>query len=215
MERKQCKCKNTDSISLFAGIRHDVGDIGYLKGLFSYGRYKNSISRSTGADEYAEGSVNGTLMQLGALGGVNVPFAATGDLTVEGGLRHDLLKQDAFAEKGSALGWSGNSLTEGTLVGLAGLKLSQPLSDKAVLSATAGVERDLNGRDYAVTGGFTGAAAATGKTGARNMPHTRRVAGLGVDVEFGNGWNGLARYSYTGSKQYGNHSGQIGVGYRF
>lgn len=205
----------TDSISLFAGIRHDVGDIGYLKGLFSYGRYKNSISRSTGADEYAEGSVNGTLMQLGALGGVNVPFAATGDLTVEGGLRHDLLKQDAFAEKGSALGWSGNSLTEGTLVGLAGLKLSQPLSDKAVLSATAGVERDLNGRDYAVTGGFTGAAAATGKTGARNMPHTRRVAGLGVDVEFGNGWNGLARYSYTGSKQYGNHSGQIGVGYRF
>ncbi|WP_241375352.1 autotransporter domain-containing protein, partial [Escherichia coli] len=77
--------------------------------------YKNSISRSTGADEYAEGSVNGTLMQLGALGGVNVPFAATGDLTVEGGLRHDLLKQDAFAEKGSALGWSGNSLTEGTL----------------------------------------------------------------------------------------------------
>lgn len=204
----------TDSISLFAGIRHDVGDIGYLKGLFSYGRYKNSISRSTGADEYAEGSVNGTLMQLGALGGVNVPFAATGDLTVEGGLRHDLLKQDAFAEKGSALGWSGNSLTEGTLVGLAGLKLSQPLSDKAVLSATAGVERDLNGRDYAVTGGFTGAAAATGKTGARNMPHTRRVAGLGVDVEFGNGWNGLARYSYTGSKQYGNHSGQIGVGYR-
>lgn len=66
MERKQCKCK-TDSISLFAGIRHDVGDIGYLKGLFSYGRYKNSISRSTGADEYAEGSVNGTLMQLGAL----------------------------------------------------------------------------------------------------------------------------------------------------
>ncbi|WP_154398086.1 autotransporter outer membrane beta-barrel domain-containing protein, partial [Neisseria gonorrhoeae] len=50
---------------------------------------------------------------------------------------------------------------------------------------------------------------------ARNMPHTRRVAGLGVDVEFGNGWNGLARYSYTGSKQYGNHSGQIGVGYRF
>lgn len=100
-------------------------------------------------------------------------------MTVEGGLRHDLLKQDAFAEKGSALGWSGNSLTEGTLVGLAGLKLSQPLSDKAVLSATAGVERDLNGRDYAVTGGFTGAAAATGKTGARNMPHTRRVAGLG------------------------------------
>lgn len=205
----------TDSISLFAGIRHDAGDIGYLKGLFSYGRYKNSISRSTGADEHAEGSVNGTLMQLGALGGVNVPFAATGDLTVEGGLRYDLLKQDAFAEKGSALGWSGNSLTEGTLVGLAGLKLSQPLSDKAVLFATAGVERDLNGRDYTVTGGFTGATAATGKTGARNMPHTRLVAGLGADVEFGNGWNGLARYSYAGSKQYGNHSGRVGVGYRF
>lgn len=205
----------TDSISLFAGIRHDAGDIGYLKGLFSYGRYKNSISRSTGADEHAEGSVNGTLMQLGALGGVNVPFAATGDLTVEGGLRYDLLKQDAFAEKGSALGWSGNSITEGTLVGLAGLKLSQPLSDKAVLFATAGVERDLNGRDYTVTGGFTGATAATGKTGARNMPHTRLVAGLGADVEFGNGWNGLARYSYAGSKQYGNHSGRVGVGYRF
>lgn len=44
-------------------------------------------------------------MQLGALGGVNVPFAATGDLTVEGGLRHDLLKQDAFAEK--AVLWAG------------------------------------------------------------------------------------------------------------
>ncbi len=74
------------------------------------------------------------------------------------------------------MGWSGNSLTEGTLVGLAGLKLSQPLSDKAVLFATAGVERDLNGRDYTVTGGFTGATAATSKTGARNMPHTRLVA---------------------------------------
>lgn len=60
-----------------------------------------------------------------------------------------------------------------------------------------------------------GATAATGKTGARNMPHTRLVAGLGADVEFGNGWNGLARYSYAGSKQYGNHSGRVGVGYRF
>ncbi|MBH5951836.1 autotransporter outer membrane beta-barrel domain-containing protein, partial [Neisseria meningitidis] len=68
---------------------------------------------------------------------------------------------------------------------------------------------------YTVTGGFTGATAATGKTGARNMPHTRLVAGLGADVEFGNGWNGLARYSYAGSKQYGNHSGRVGVGYRF
>lgn len=200
-----------------AGLRYDFGTKGaYVKGLVSYGAYKNSVKRTLGLGaEEGEGTVRGSLWQFGLLAGQNLPFLTDGNLNVEGGLRYDLLNQKAFAENGGPLSWRGNALKEGTGVGIVNVRASYPVWKNAAVYAGAGLERDLSRRHYGVTGGFNGAAGATGRTGEWNMPHTRWTASAGASAELGHGWSLRAGYRYTGSSHYRSHSADAGVAYRF
>ena len=204
-------------IGASAGLRYDFGTKGaYVKGLVSYGAYKNRVNRTLGLGaEEGEGTVRGSLWQFGILAGQNLPFLTDGNLNVEGGLRYDLLNQKAFAENGGPLSWRGDALKEGTGVGVLNVRASYPVFKNAAVYAGAGLERDLSRRHYGVTGGFNGASGATGRTGEWAMPHTRWTASAGASAELGHGWSVRAGYNYTGSSHYRSHSVDAGVAYRF
>ena len=187
----------------------------FVKAVLGYSGYKNKTARLNGVDIRAEGEAEGSLTQAALLSGFRFPVFGSGLLETEIGARLDILRQKAFEEKGGALAWKADKLSETTPVGLLNVRLTQPLNDKTALFGFAGVEHDFKKRDYALTGMFKGANQARGKTGAWDMPQTRWNAGLGIRAELGRGWSAFGNYEHTGSSRYKSNSLKAGVGYRF
>lgn len=204
-----------NSLGLNAGVRHNLDNMTFVKALLGYSGYKNKTARLNGVDIRAEGEAEGSLTQAALLSGFRLPVFGSGLLETEIGARLDILRQKAFEEKGGALAWKADKLSETTPVGLLNVRLTQPLNDKTALFGFAGVEHDFKKRDYALTGMFKGANQARGKTGAWDMPQTRWNAGLGIRAELGRGWSAFGNYEYTGSRSYKSNSLKAGVGYRF
>lgn len=204
-----------NSFGLNAGVRHNLDNMTFVKALLGYSGYKNKTARLNGVDIRAEGEAEGSLTQAALLSGFRLPVFGSGLLETEIGTRLDILRQKAFEEKGGALAWKADKLSETTPVGLLNVRLTQPLNDKTALFGFAGVEHDFKKRDYALTGMFKGANQARGKTGAWDMPQTRWNAGLGIRAELGRGWSAFGNYEHTGSSRYKSNSLKAGVGYRF
>ncbi len=206
---------SVNSFGLNAGVRHNLDNMTFVKALLGYSGYKNKTARLNGVDIRAEGEAEGSLTQAALLSGFRLPVFGSGLLETEIGARLDILRQKAFEEKGGALAWKADKLSETTPVGLLNVRLPQPLNDKTALFGFAGVEHDFKKRDYALTGMFKGANQARGKTGAWDMPQTRWNAGLGIRAELGRGWSAFGNYEHTGSSRYKSNSLKAGVGYRF
>lgn len=206
---------SVNSFGLNAGVRHNLDNMTFVKALLGYSGYKNKTARLNGVDIRAEGEAEGSLTQTALLSGFRLPVFGSGLLETEIGARLDILRQKAFKEKGGALAWKADKLSETTPVGLLNVRLTQPLNDKTALFGFAGVEHDFKKRDYALTGMFKGANQARGKTGAWDMPQTRWNAGLGIRAELGRGWSAFGNYEHTGSSRYKSNSLKAGVGYRF
>ena len=209
----------TDANGLVVGAAYGLGENTYLKGMLSYSRYNSKFNRAllvAGEAEKLQSEVSGNLWQLGLLGGKYWNLSNAWLFNLEGGLRYDYLKQQAFRENSSnGFGWAGSKTGEATPVGLLSAKAQYKLNPAVALYAKAALEQDLKRRDYAVAGKFEGADAATGKTGSWEMPRTRGSASVGLLADVGKAWSVNGEYRFTGSSHYRNHAANVGVKYRF
>lgn len=95
-------------------------------------------------------------------------------------LRHTTIKQDAYTEEGVATPLSYASLTDRATTSLVGLKLNHALTAKTTLTASFGIEHDLEHSvdDYA--GSSAGISGLTSENFNDNIQRTRTVASAGA-----------------------------------
>jgi uncharacterized protein with beta-barrel porin domain len=95
-------------------------------------------------------------------------------------LRHTTIKQDAYTEKAVATPLSYASLTDRVTTSLVGLKLNHALTPKTTLTASFGIEHDLEHSvdDYA--GSSAGISGLTSENFNDNIKRTRTVASAGA-----------------------------------
>jgi hypothetical protein len=95
-------------------------------------------------------------------------------------LRHTTIKQDAYTETGVATPLSYDSLEDRSTTALLGLKLNHKLTPKTTLTASLGIEQDLEHRvdDYSATS--IGISGLTSENFNDNIKRTRPVASAGA-----------------------------------
>jgi hypothetical protein len=95
-------------------------------------------------------------------------------------LRHTTIKQDAYTEEGVATPLSYASLTDRSTTSLIGVKVNHALTPKTTLTASLGVEHDLEHRveDYVATS--AGISGLTSENFNDNIQRTRAVASAGA-----------------------------------
>ena len=95
-------------------------------------------------------------------------------------LRHTTIKQDAYTETGVATPLSYAALEDRSTTALLGLKLNHKLTPKTTLTASLGIEQDLEHSvdDYSATS--TGISGLTSENFNNNIKRTRPVASAGA-----------------------------------
>ena len=95
-------------------------------------------------------------------------------------LRHTTIKQDAYTETGVATPLSYASLQDKSTTALLGVKLNHKLMPKTTLTASLGVEQDLDHSvdDYSATS--TGIGGLTSENFNKNIKRTRPVVSAGA-----------------------------------
>ena len=95
-------------------------------------------------------------------------------------LRHTMIKQDAYTETGVATPLSYDSLEDRSTTALLGLKLNHQLTPKTTLTASLGIEQDLEHSvdDYSATS--TGISGLTSENFNDSIKRTRPVASAGA-----------------------------------
>jgi hypothetical protein len=95
-------------------------------------------------------------------------------------LRHTTIKQDAYTETGVATPLSYASLKDRSTTALLGLKLNHKLTPKTTLTASLGVEQDLEHSVDAYSATSTGISGLTSENFNDSIKRTRPVASAGA-----------------------------------
>jgi Autotransporter beta-domain len=95
-------------------------------------------------------------------------------------LRHTTIKQEAYTEEGVTTPLSYASLTDRAITSLVGLKLNHALTPKSTLTASLGVEHDLEHRVDNYAGSSVGISGLTSENFNNNIHRTRTVASAGA-----------------------------------
>lgn len=95
-------------------------------------------------------------------------------------LRHTSIKQDSYTESDISTPLSYASLTDRSITGLVGLKLNYALTSKATLTASLGIEHDLEHSVDKYSGTSTGISGLTSENFNDSIQRTRTVASAGA-----------------------------------
>ncbi|OYY83710.1 MAG: hypothetical protein B7Y34_01310 [Methylophilales bacterium 16-45-9] len=140
----------------------------------------NTIREVIGTSEAGKGSTDLTTQSY--VGEVSYAFNYNDKTLLRPylALRYTTIKQDAYTEEGVATPLSYASLTDRSTTSLIGVKVNHSLTPKTTLTASLGVEHDLEHRveDYVATS--AGISGLTSENFNDNIQRTRAVASAGA-----------------------------------